>query len=349
MKKYFHLFLTTSLLGVLLQLPAGCSCGFDCSGSSNNNNNSGSSASLTLGFSDSLPEELTEVVINVTSISFRRSDLDDVVVNNFTISEQGLTNASDFQVDLLEYQGTDQLLVLQNFRLEPGVYDQVFIDMIVGSNSNTYVRVRADDTQQPLDVPPNGRLVLSGMELSSGSQSFTVEFALAQSLRFDETDGYQLTADGIRIENNDTDASLSGEVDSALFDSVTACAEKDDPTTGNRVYLYRGGNVQAGQMADVFNPDNTNTPVTGVAPFAVAAVQEDDDTTGVFRYEFGFLPQGSYTLAFSCNTEGDDSVEWDELDIPLPDNQIYQIELSEPEAAQCNLSVDAGVCSAGPA
>lgn len=340
MKKHFYLFLTASLLGLLLQLPAGCSCGFDCSGSGNNNNDGGSSASLTLGFSDSLPEELTEVVINVTSITFRRSGADDVVVNNFTISEQGLTNASDFQVDLLEYQGTDQLLVLQNFRLEPGVYDQVFIDMIVGSNSNTYVRVRVDDTQQPLDIPPNGRLVLSGLTLDSGSQTFTVEFSLAQSLRLDETEGYQLTADGIRIVNNDTDASLSGEVDSALFNSVTACAEKDEPTVGNRVYLYQGGNVQAGQMADVFNPDNTNTPVTGGAPFAVASVREDEDTTGIYRYAFGFLPLGNYTLAFSCNTAEDDSVEWDELDIPLPDNQIYQIELSEPGAAVCDLVTD---------
>ncbi len=319
----------------LLQLPAGCSCGFDCS-SNNNNNGGNSSVSLTLGFSDSLPEELTEVVIKVDSMTFRRSGANDVVINSFTISEQGLTNASDFQVDLLDYPGASQLIVLQNFRLDPALYTEVFIDVIVVSNSDSYVTL-ADGTQQALDVA-NGRLVLKDLQLDAGTQAFTVEFELAQSLEFDQETGYTMTTNGIRLVDNESAASLSGTVDSTLLEGASACVAKTNPAVGNRVYLYSGSGVEGSRMGDVFNSDSMETPPAGtLAPFAVAAVEDSDDS-GVYRYAFGFLPPGSYTLGFSCNTELDDSVAWDDLDIPLPDNQIYQIELSEAEDAQCNLT-----------
>lgn len=322
-------------------LLTGCSCGFDCSGSSNNDNGN-NSASLTLGFSDSLPEELSEVVLNVTAITFRRSGANDTIVNNFTISGLDETNASDFQVDLLDYQGSDQLLVLQGFRLEPGQYEQIFLDFIVGSNSNTYVTVNEDSSQQPLDVPPDGRLVLNGFDLAAGPQTYTIDFELARSLSLDDTSGYELTAEGIRLVNNDTDASLSGVVESTLLDTELACVDKAVPTEGSRVYLYRSSNVTVDQMTDVFTSDSEDTPDPGsvLAPFAVASVKEDDEETGVYRYAFGFLPTGQYTLGFSCNTSGDDSVRWDDLDIPLPDNQIYRIDLSEPGEAVCDLVTD---------
>ena len=60
MRTPVKILLSTLLLAPFLQFLGGCSCGFDCSGSGNSNDNN--PAILTLGFSDSLPEELKEVV-----------------------------------------------------------------------------------------------------------------------------------------------------------------------------------------------------------------------------------------------------------------------------------------------
>ena len=51
----------TTLLTLLLATLPGCGCGFDC----NNGNSNNRPALLTLGISDSLPEELKQVVIEV--------------------------------------------------------------------------------------------------------------------------------------------------------------------------------------------------------------------------------------------------------------------------------------------
>lgn len=336
MKKLPYIFCATIGAILLLQLPAGCSCGFDCNNSSGNNNNS-DSASLTLGFSDSLPEELNQVVITVDTITLQRSG-EDVVIETFTIDEQNITDAENFSINLLDYQGVNQLDVITDRQTPTGSYSAVIIDIIDSDVNESFVE-EADGDMEPLNVPANP-LVLESLSLGSGSQRFTVEFSLAQALQFDGTSGYSLTANGIRIEDTDTSASLSGQIDSDLFNTVSPCSDKEFPTTGNRIYLYEGAYTANDLLADVFIPDDSNTPEGDpIAPFAVASLAFTS-TTGSWSYSFGYVPAGSYTLAFSCDTELDDSVDYDELVIPLPDSEIYQIELSESDTAVCNLPVD---------
>jgi hypothetical protein len=325
------------LLAPLLLFLGGCSCGFDCSGSSNN-----SPTLLTLGFSDSLPEDLKEVVIKVTSITFRRSGAEDVVVDTFTltIDDVDMVDVANFQMNLLDYRGKSQLLVIENLELDAGSYSEVSIAVEGGDINNSYVMEKGNDTLKELNVS-DGSLNLKNLRLSSGSQKVTVEFGLAQALEFQSSsNSYRLTTTGIRMENNQTAATLSGQVDSALFDTVSPCDEKPTPETGNRVYLYEGGDLSADQLADVFTSGTTEqSPVDAIAPFAVASVDENDNT-GNWEYAFGYLPAGDYTLAFACDTAEDDSVEYDGLLIPVPDGQLYTIVLSEADNVQCNLPSD---------
>ncbi len=93
----------------------GCSCGFDC-----NNEDSQGTTVLSLGFSDALPEDLKQVVLEVDSIAFRRTGADDVVVDSFTIPALGLVSADTFQVDLLLYRGRNQLEVITDLELQVG-------------------------------------------------------------------------------------------------------------------------------------------------------------------------------------------------------------------------------------
>ena len=125
----------------------------------------------------------------------------------------------------------------------------------------------ADGTRKEITVS-GGSIAVSGMQLSSGTQKFTVEFSLPLSLQFPSgSDQYLLATDGIRIDNNATAATLSGTIDSALFDSVSPCSEKADPTKGNRVYLYPGTGLSEDSLADVFTSDSsTNIPADAIAP-----------------------------------------------------------------------------------
>ncbi|MEZ5570821.1 MAG: DUF4382 domain-containing protein [Halioglobus sp.] len=324
------LFLSLPLI-VLAQL-GGCSCGFDC----NNNSDGSSPASLTLGMSDSTPEDLKQVVIEVDSITFRRSGATPVVVDRFTIPAQNLVDAETFTIDLLQYPGVRQLEVIQNRELATGNYTGVEIKVLDGSISRSYVQLQ-DDSLREITVT-NGVLVLPGMQLVSGTQRFVIEFGLARALQYQSgSDKYLLANTGVRVENVLTAATLSGVVDSALFDGVSPCSEKSNPLVGNRVYLYQGIGLLPENLADVFTSTSTTTvPTNAKAPFAVASMA--DDIAGNWQYSFGFVPAGDYTLAFACDTQNDDAVNYDGLTIPLPVAQKYEISLSNSERAVCNLA-----------
>jgi len=112
---------------------------------------------------------------------------------------------------------------------------------------------------------------------------------------------------------------------------------------GNRVYLYEGINLDATQLADVFTQNSsTSAPDDAIAPFAVATLVRNS-LTGSWEYAFGFIPPEDYTLAFACDTAGDDSVDYDGLTVPLPTDQTYEITLLEGEEAVCDLAED-GSC-----
>lgn len=332
----------TALLALLPSLLAGCSCGFDCN--SDDGNDNGGAASLTLGFSDSLPEELDKVVITVDTITLRRSGSNnDEVIETFTVngSEQ-----DTLQVDLMQYPGTEQLDVISNRQTPTGSYTAVVIDFVDGDQNASYVDEIESGERKELNVPVNP-MVLEGLRLDAGPQAFTVEFGLAQSLTFDDTAGYSLTTNGVRVEDNATAATLSGQIDRDLFDTVSPCDLKDPPETGNRVYLYSGSYTSTDLLGDVYTSGSTTPPGEAIAPFAVASLVED--VVGDWDYAFGYLPAGDYTLAFSCDTVNDDSVEYDGLVIPLPDNEIYQIQLSASETARCDLPADsASDCTRAP-
>ena len=315
----------------------GCSCGFDC-----NNEDSRGTTTLSLGFSDALPEDLKQVVIEVDSITFRRTGVEDVTVDTFTIPALGLTAVDTFQVNLLQYRGRNQLVVITDLELESGTYSQLQIGVLGGDVNRSYVQ-QADDTLRELTVS-GGVLTLAGPTLARGEQAYTIEFSLAQSLQEDlPGERYLMSAEGIRVENNATAASLSGRVDSNLFDSVSPCAEKTDPTEGNRLYIYEGRPASASRLGDVYTSGSSSTvPSDVVAPFAVASLVQNALTAN-WEYVFGFLPAGDYTLAFACNTAEDDSVNFDDLVIPQPEGQVYPVTLTAGATEVCDVTAS-GSC-----
>jgi hypothetical protein len=43
-------------------------------------------------------------------------------------------------------------------------------------------------------------------------------------------------------------------------------------------------------------------------------------------------------MAFSCNTATDNAVNWNDLTIPLPVDQVYKLTLSDGDNAVCNIA-----------
>ncbi|MEM7259563.1 MAG: DUF4382 domain-containing protein, partial [Pseudomonadota bacterium] len=277
---------------VLATLGSGCSCGFDC-----NNDDNGTTV-LTLGFSDALPETLKQVVIEVDSITFTRSNGDDVVVDEFTIPQLGLVSVDTFQVDLLQYRGRNQLIVVEGLEFPAGTYSQVRVAVLTGDINRSYVE-DSEDTLRELTVP-GSVLTVSGTNFGRSTQNYTIEFGLAQSLRsLANGTRYEMNNTGIRLEDNATAASLSGRVDSSLFDSVSPCDEKTDPTGGNRIYLYDGRPSSNERLGDVYtSASGTVVPDNVGAPVAVASLVFNS-LTATWEYVFGFLPAGEYTMAFA--------------------------------------------------
>jgi hypothetical protein len=340
MLKRLLILLSGTLVAMLMASAGGCGCGFGCN---NDDDDDPGPALLSLGFSDESLEELKQVVIEVDRITLRRTTGEEIQVETFTIEDLGLVEADTFQLDLLQYRGLNQLLVIDQLELEPGSYSSIAIGILGGDVNRSYVQ-GADDILREITVPAD-TLSLPGVVLASGNQRYTVAFSLAQALQYrSPTDDYRLTDTGMRVVDNAVAASLSGRVNSSLFDGVTPCDEKSDPESGVRVYLFQGTGLSASVLADVHTGDSSAAiPDGAVAPFAVAALARDV-LTGRWQYALGFLPSGDYTLAFACDSAGDDPVDFDGIAIPLPEDQQYDIRLDQGEQAVCDLA-EGATCS----
>lgn len=319
---------------VMLLLNGGCGCGFDC-----NSDDEDNPAFLTLGLSDSLPEDLEKVVIEVDSITFRRSNGSQVIVDSFTFetTDDDFVDADTFKLNLLQYQGVNQQVVINRMEMPTGTYDEVLIKILVGDVNRSVVEL-PNGQLRALTVD-DGVLTLPGIRLSAGTNRFVVEFGLAQALQYlGETETYRLSNTGVRIENTEIAGTISGQVSTTLFDTVSPCREKSDPESGNRIYLYEGRDLLVENLADVFTTASTpQAPANAIAPFAVASLLKDS-LTGSWRYSVGYVPAGDYTLAFACDTDTDDSVNFNDLVIPQPADQVHEISLSEGDSAVCDLA-----------
>lgn len=315
---------------------SGCTCGFDCS---SDDDDPSRSVPFDLALSGALLEGVKEVVIEVEAITLTRSAEDggNVVIDEFTLDANAPVDS--FTMNLLDYAGEASLPVIDGFSVSAGDYNSVQLSLS-SISGDSYV-LREDDQQFDLLVT-NNRLSLAGVRLTEDDESYTVKFELARALTFESAnENYRLSDDGVRVVDNTRDARIIGVVEEALLDAAQSCADKDNPDTFNRVYLYQGRDLDAASLADVFRSNSgPEIPDGALAPYAIDLVT-GDSRTGVWAYALAYLPPGDYTLAFTCNSEDDDALDYDGLVIPLPQEQRYELTLSSNEVATCNLAVSA--------
>jgi len=340
------------LLGSLFL--AGCGGG----GGGNDLEESGpSSATVSFTMTDAPVDDADAVVITIDSVTLRRNSGGDIVLNRFTIPRLGLNNVDTFQIDLLDYRNGDQLLFIDDLVIPAGSYSQIVLDVLDENINNSYVD---DDTgRNELKVPSDG-LKLGGFSTAvDGVYTFAIDFDLRRAMTYNPTpDRYILKPRGVRIVDSALAASLSGEVDSVLFDTSadTFCSGKVNPEAGNAVYLYAGSALNPTKLGDAFDPAIDPAPADIIEPYAVSSVLLNDNGTpgnladDYWAYNFGFVPAGTYTLGFSCNALGDDPELYDEDTtgqiVPRPADQYVEVELISGQTGRCDLPIVGGLCAA---
>ncbi len=227
------------------------------------------------------------------------------------------------QVDLLELSGGKSALLLEDTELDPGSYQNLILHVLDESDGDglSYVIEEANGGQVPMKQPSQ-KLRLGGFEVDSlGVQRFTIHIDLRSALVQNRNgQRYNLKPHGVTIVDNSTVSSLSGTVSPALINS---CPDADP--AGSFVYIYPGQITDAALLVD-----NYDSTVTATMPPA-GSVQPVNSTqvTDTGTYAFGFIPEGDYTLAFSCSSANDDPEQYQGIDVTIPDpeGQIFGVTL----------------------
>jgi hypothetical protein len=305
---YFNFIPLTMLLGSGLLLTA-------CGGSESTTETA-KTTKVSFALADAPVDDVAEVWIAVDSIELVKEGQDNILID-VKDGEQKYA-----QVDLKKFQGGDSKTILEGIEVEVGEYQNLILHVLDESDGADYSYVKELDGD---DVPmkqPSQKLKLGSFEVTSqGVQRFTIHFDLRTALVQNQNgQRYNLKPHGVTIVDNETVASLSGRVDPNLFDCV------DDDNEGNFVYLYPGHGLLV--LVDNYDEstDQTGLPEGAVSPLGSTKVVMNDDDTD-YSYTFGFIPEGKYTVAFTCSGSNDDESTYDGIIIPNPTLQKHEVML----------------------
>ena len=246
-----------------------------------------------------------------------------IASNDVCKNASGETIANTRGINLLEFTGSDSENILDGVEVQAGTYNQLRLVMSEGS----YVQV--GDEKIPLSVPSN-ELKFDSVTLTAGGQSnYTVEFDLRQALVNPVGQaGYFLKPRGVRLVDNALIGHIEGTVAEALLinnECTVAPTEVTSPVAV--VYLYAGHDLAVADLADVGGNES-------IEPYAVTGVYYDNVSS--YAFEIGFVDEGDYTAAWTCDLE--DDAEADDL-IEF----ISTIELTvgaDGEVVQADFTVD---------
>ena len=240
---------------------------------------------LDLAIADAPVDGATAVVVRFTGVTLEHED--------------GESERIDFNpprdIDLFRLQGGDSELLLSDAGLPSGTYRRIRLRVQAGRNGGeSYVETAQG--RRTLYLPSNAEssLTLEGsFELPEDEKvSYTIDFDLRRSVREpeDSTADYVLRP-ALRIVETDRAGAIGGAVAASRVPNGCTPA----------VYAYTGGSV---------TPDDVGG--SGAQPLTSTRV-EAQLGSGELRYQLAFLPEGRYTVAFTCDALRDDPARNDDL------------------------------------
>lgn len=211
--------------------------------------------------------------------------------------EDGEQERFDFNpaldVDLLALSGGDSLRLLSDERIPEGRYERVRL-RVTSSETTTDSNIVIDGATYSLYVPSDasgGLSILGDLKVEGGRRAaYTIDFDLRRSV-FAPTGGG--TAYALRPVLRLVEDGKAGSIGGTVADTrlVTGCVPA--------VYVYAGEDV---------SPDDVGG--SGAQPLSSARVVA---AGGGHRYDVAFLPEGRYTVAFTCDAGRDDPATNDNL------------------------------------
>lgn len=265
-------------------------CGSSGGTTSVNGDNTNSTGTLSVAITDGPVDSATKVVVEFTGVSIKPVDGEAI---EFTFE-------SAKSIDLLQLQGSASDSLVSGATVNAGAYEWIRLHVNATQDSvlDSYLELN-DGTQQELWIPSGGETglkLVSGFTVpAGGSADFTIDFDLRKSLTNPPGMPSAILKPALRIVDNTSVGSISGTVSADIINAACADPAMDDGS----VYVYAG---------------ETITPVdvqgTESDPLASALVNLDGDQ---YVYEVGFLPEGSYTVAYTCQAVNDDPTTADDI------------------------------------
>lgn len=321
-----------------------------------------SSAMVSFSVADAPVDDVKAVWVTLESVTLTDTSDDTnshtLVINNSDGDpEPLLINLKDYQDGAKKLIISDAEVALGDYNLTLNTYGCPQSANGTGSTNDCWV-VENDDTIYPLKTPSN-KLKLGSFSVSQeGTQAYTIDFNLRSALvNNGGGDNYNLKPHGITIVDNFTLGKISATVTDTLFnladDTCTA-------GTGNALYLYQGWHSTSGildvTLGDEFDPDvDTDIAEDVLMPYASKLVTTASESTPEgdvpVEYVFANLPEGNYTLAFSCSdagyaqngdpSNGDSAEYYDQITIANPTEQWVELSVSYDQTAAHAFDVSA--------
>ena len=267
-----------------------------CGGDGGGGGGGATTGTASISLTDAPIDEAQDVVVRFDGAEFQPSNGERVMV--YLSDTTGTGNcevvadpnpAKPCEVDLTDYTGTSKVILLDNVTLPAGQYS--WIRLILNANPG-YIKL-LNNNQYDLRVPSGaetGLKINGGFVVAAGNHTnYTIDFNLRASVHDPVGSSEYILRPTVRMVDESLIGTLSGNVNTSFFVADPAC-------TG-AVYVFNNGTLGT--------PDDVDGDASD--PISTALVPSD----GVHAYMVGFLTEGDYLIAFTCDALAD---------IPTEDN-----------------------------
>ncbi len=270
-------------------LSLGLATGLVACGGGGSSNTSTTSGSFSLQITDAPVATANQVVVRFNSVSVKPVDDEEALLFEFESKD----------IDLLTLTGNAAETLLDGVDLPEGDYEwiRLGVQAELDGELDSFIEL-SDGSHLELRIPSGaetGLKVNHAFTMAAGSElDFTVDFDLNKSVTNPPGQAGAMLRPVLRIVATDESGSISGVIDSNLI-----AAECDDASINDgAVYAYSGADITPVELSG----DEDDAVATALVEFA----------EGEYSYEIGFLEEGEYTVAFTCDNTEDEPEAVDE-------------------------------------
>ena len=244
---------------------------------------------LTLGVTDAPVDSAETVVVQFDGVEIQPAAGEPITVGY----------DAPRQIDLLDQQGGQRELLLDDYALAPGDYGWMRLMVSAGADGVLDSWIGIDGAQYELEIPGGDQ---NGLKLNTpftvpdgGHVDFTVDFDLRKSVHEPRGhtgpsgDPVYMLRPSLRLVATDQVGAISGFIDPAVFAGQTCSLPRD----GYAVYAFDGPAV---------TPDD----IDGIDPDPVSSTGVELDANGQWSWRIAYLPRADYTIAATCQADLDD-------------------------------------------